>query len=276
MEEILDRPPLQSGNEIASTIASLKERLRVVRHRILRNRLQSQGMLLQPNPHKALIFAPHSDDETLGCGGFIALKRKLNAPVEVVILTDGSACFGPLSAATAATLVNCRERETERAMEVLGVSKSQVHFLKQPDGQLSSLTKRDRVQLLAQIIELLERYRPQEVLVPHRWDRTPDHEATFDLVHLALQATSLRPLVLQYPIWRFWDGALLDVKLPSDLHSEGIYRVEISQVLEQKRKAFTCYESQFSTFPECSYKSPLPARFQRAFELRYEIFFSLR
>src|SRR4030065_330273 len=38
----------------------------------------------------AVIFAPHQDDETLGCGGTIMLKRKAGTPVACVFMTDGS------------------------------------------------------------------------------------------------------------------------------------------------------------------------------------------
>ncbi len=37
----------------------------------------------------AMIFSPHQDDETFGCGGLIALKREQQIPVVVVIITDG-------------------------------------------------------------------------------------------------------------------------------------------------------------------------------------------
>ena len=38
----------------------------------------------------AVIFAPHQDDETLGCGGTIILKTQAAAQVTIVFLTDGS------------------------------------------------------------------------------------------------------------------------------------------------------------------------------------------
>lgn len=256
-------------------IADIKEGLRVIRHRILRNQLQKRGEPFRLMPGRALVFAPHPDDETLGCGGFIALKCSIRAHVEVVIFTDGSACLGPLPPAAAHALTDRREREAVRAMDILGVPKAQIHFLKQPDSRLSSLTASERNTLLEQLIELLERLRPQEILVPHQLDNTPDHEITFALVHAALKASSLKPVVLQYPIWRFWGGPLLDIRVPCTPELLGLCRLEISQVLEKKRRAFACYESQYSADAEFSFKGVLPARFQEAFELKYEVFFIL-
>src|SRR5207248_577693 len=39
----------------------------------------------------AIVFAPHQDDEVLGCGGTIVRKLRAGADVTVVFLTDGSA-----------------------------------------------------------------------------------------------------------------------------------------------------------------------------------------
>ncbi len=39
----------------------------------------------------ALVFSPHPDDESLGCGGTIIKKKSLGARVKLVHMTDGSA-----------------------------------------------------------------------------------------------------------------------------------------------------------------------------------------
>jgi LmbE family N-acetylglucosaminyl deacetylase len=42
-----------------------------------------------PKGDKALILAPHPDDETLGCGGTIRLLLLRKTPVKVIFLTSG-------------------------------------------------------------------------------------------------------------------------------------------------------------------------------------------
>jgi LmbE family N-acetylglucosaminyl deacetylase len=37
-----------------------------------------------------VVFSPHPDDETLGCGSTIIKKKRLGADVTIVFMTDGS------------------------------------------------------------------------------------------------------------------------------------------------------------------------------------------
>src|SRR5689334_3255841 len=48
----------------------------------------SKSMDVSQKP--ALIISPHQDDEVLGCGGVIGLKREQGIPVQVVFITDGA------------------------------------------------------------------------------------------------------------------------------------------------------------------------------------------
>src|SRR3972149_6748886 len=39
--------------------------------------------------NSAIVFAPHPDDETLGCGGTIIKKKRAGAKIRIVFTTDG-------------------------------------------------------------------------------------------------------------------------------------------------------------------------------------------
>src|SRR5947208_1953038 len=74
-----------------------------------------------------VVFAPHQDDEALGCGGTILRKRRAGAAVDIAFVTDGSQSHARLM--DPAALSALRAREALAAAEVLGVEKGRVHFL---------------------------------------------------------------------------------------------------------------------------------------------------
>ena len=46
---------------------------------------------LVPEGHRAVIIAPHPDDEVLGCGGLMQGLAALCRPIQLISVTDGSA-----------------------------------------------------------------------------------------------------------------------------------------------------------------------------------------
>jgi N-acetylglucosamine malate deacetylase 1 len=198
------------------------------------------------NSKRALIFAPHQDDETLGCGGLIALKGRQNVPVEVIFLTDGSqshtAHVHPLH-------VLRRKQEAEMALAILGVSSAQTHFLDFNDGGLTHFSDEQRRHAVERLVKLVQDFAPEEVYVPHRQDRHPDHEATYALAIEALQLAGLGPQVIvwQYPIWHFWDAPPGFTLQQPEL--SGLHRLSITTVREQKQRAIAVYTSQPGVLP---------------------------
>lgn len=45
---------------------------------------------------RILVFAPHPDDEILGCGGYLALKRTENAAIRIIVVSDGALGLAPI------------------------------------------------------------------------------------------------------------------------------------------------------------------------------------
>ncbi|MBC7883031.1 MAG: PIG-L family deacetylase [Anaerolineae bacterium] len=215
--------------------------------------LSSKSLTLNQKP--AMIFSPHQDDETLGCAGVIALKRDANIPVTVVFLTNGAK--SPVDDAAAV-----RRREAAVALDALGVASADTYFLDQPDGGLSVLEEGHKKALIRHLTQLILTHKPQEIYVPHRQDRHHggDHEATYELVKTAIEATDLKIDLLQYPIWILWHALpFIDLK-PKEL--AGGYRLFIGAAQARKQKAISAYVSQ--TFPQ---------GFLDRFRASYEIFF---
>lgn len=146
----------------------------------------------------ALVLAPHPDDETLGCGGTIARKRRAGARVRIAFLTDGERSHPEL----APTLLGRLRREEARAAtQELGVAEGELTFLGLPDGELTHHRKEATVRLA----ELLDEVRPREVYVPHRLDGPLDHAVTTESTLAALRHVGCSVLVHEYPVW-LWHG----------------------------------------------------------------------
>ncbi len=66
---------------------------------------------------RALVLAPHPDDEVFGCGGAIMRHVEQGVPVCVMVVSDGTYAA---SAEHAADYIRTRQRESEAAAKVLG------------------------------------------------------------------------------------------------------------------------------------------------------------
>lgn len=222
--------------------------------------LHSKSQPITVSQKSAMVFSPHQDDETLGCGGMIALKRRLGVPVIVVFMTDGR--YGTLDSIKPEEIVNIRKQEAITALKILGVAPSEVYFLDQTDGNLEYLPNDQSQQLTEKLAKLLESSMPEEVYVPHRKDFHADHEATYKLVQAAIAKSGIKAELLQYPIWMFWQNPLsFQLKL-QDI--TGAYRLSIDTVRDKKNRAIETYQSQIPG---------LTRNFLWRFFSPYEIFF---
>ena len=204
----------------------------------------------------ALVFSPHQDDETLGCGGLIALKRAGGAPVTVVFVTDGRTSHARFL--DQEELVRRRRVEAIAACSVLGVPENEVLFLGFRDGELSG-----QVAAAAETIAELLRAHPGHVLLaPYAGDTTADHKATLAAVLAAV--SRLEPgqerTLLEYPVW-FWHHwpwvcpptgrrlhlpavALAGMAAASRRLRDLRWTVDVSSALEVKRRALACHLTQ--------------------------------
>lgn len=192
---------------------------------------------------KTLVVAPHPDDESLGCGGAIALLRKFGNEVAVLTVSDGalshpnSKKFPPLK------LRDLRESETIAALEILGVPADKITFLRFPDGSVPGELSDDFASAVTIVRNHLAKISPQTILLPWRRDPHPDHLASWQIVKAAIIECGGDYRVLEYPIW-LWERAE-NADLPREENIK-IHRLEISEAAVQKQAAIRAHASQIA------------------------------
>jgi LmbE family N-acetylglucosaminyl deacetylase len=167
---------------------------------------------------RVLVFAPHPDDEVLGCGGAIQAHVAAGDPVAVIVVTDG----GRIGGGDRAAYVARRRDECSRAAVVLGYGAP--IFWDYVDGELSAsegLADRLRAAIDEQAATL--------VYGPSVHERHPDHRA----LAVALVAV-LRSAHHDFQLAMYEVGAL---SYPSLL-------LDISARWADKRAALSCFGSQ--------------------------------
>lgn len=196
-----------------------------------------------------LVVAPHPDDETLGCGGAIALLQSLECRVNVLVISDGTMSHPRSRQYPAAKLRSLREGETRTATATLGIEASAVDFLRLPDGAVPTPEMPDFSVAVEMCRDRITAIKPDIVFLPWRYDPHPDHRATWQIVHYAIVGAhgcaplhpQNSPRFIEYPIWD-WDETQRSDLATGDRITA--WRLDISDVVEVKKQAIAAYRSQ--------------------------------
>lgn len=188
-----------------------------------------------------LVIAPHADDESLGCGGTIALLRRAGVPVRILLVSDGSMSHPNSQKYPAEKLMELRECELLIAADLLGVPADDVHFMRLQDSRVPDCDDTQFEEAAQAIASIITAVRPQTILVPWRRDPHRDHGATWQLVNKAVSLSPIPYRVLEYMVW-LWERANAQ-DLPRDGEMK-VWSVDISSVLTQKHQAIAAHVSQ--------------------------------
>lgn len=163
---------------------------------------------------RLLVFAPHPDDEILGCTALLALAQEQKASVKVVIVTSGSAGGDP----------QARAAESVAGLAVLQMEPPD--FWNEPDGALPvSGEIRERYRAI------VKAWQPDHIALPATSENHPDHRRlTRGLLETLTQ---------------FWSGELLFYETTSPMPlSNRLEPVDI----ERKLQALACHASQLAQY----------------------------
>jgi len=204
----------------------------------------------------ALVFAPHQDDETLGCGGMILKKKEAGADLGLVFLADGGTSHSRLM--TPELMAQTRRREALAAAAVLGLEPADVVFLALPNRRVAE----HQPQAVAEILTILDQRQPAEIFVPYAKEPPADHTATHRIVMAALHRWQRAVRVYEYPIW-FWEhypwmtgrvygprsrlaAGRWSLQATGSAMRDLRCRIFIGDVLDRKRQALAEHRSQMS------------------------------
>jgi len=189
---------------------------------------------------KTLVVAPHPDDESLGCGGAIALLREFEREVEILVLSDGTLSHPNSVKFPPEELRELRETEMLDALEILGVAADNVEFFRYRDRSVPNENSEDFANAVNRCRDYLEQSAAQTILVPWRRDPHPDHRAAYSLFKTACE-NSIR--IIEYPIWLWEIAESVDAPRFDEV---AVRRIDISRVNEKKQRAIRAHVSQIS------------------------------
>jgi len=187
---------------------------------------------------KTLIVAPHPDDESLGCGGAIALLREFKRNVKVLVLSDGTLSHPNSVKFPAEKLRELRETEMLCALEILGVPADEVTFLRYRDRSVPNANSEKWLEAVEKCRAYLRENQPQTILVPWRRDPHPDHRAAYSIIKAACE-DSVR--LIEYPIWLWEIAESADAPRFGEVVA---WRLDISRTVEKKQRAIRAHASQ--------------------------------
>ena len=199
-----------------------------------------------PSHQRVCIFAPHPDDEVLGCGGLLQQLAANGNPIVLVHVTNGTQSHPNSKIYPPEKLNIIRPQESAIALEVLGVERQVTTIaLNISDGTV--FAQKDQLyQKLAAITQ------PDDILItPFVHDGHPDHEATGQVIVEFANQSQLA--CYQVLIWAWHWAKPADTRIP--WHSA--LRLELtSEQLQRKSNAIACFTSQ-TTVDESTGNPPI-------------------
>ena len=192
---------------------------------------------------RILIVAAHPDDEVLGCGGTIARHADAGDQVQVLIVAEGATSRQQQRDRVQATdELSALAQAAQQAGAILRAQG--VELLDLPDNRLDSL---DRLDLIKQIEERIDRHQPQVVYVHHAGDVNVDHRRLHEAVVTACRPTPGQPVrrLLSFEV-----ASSTEWQPPGSAPPfQPNWFVDISAQWPRKREALVAYASEMRPWP---------------------------
>lgn len=188
---------------------------------------------------KILAIAPHPDDEVLGCGGTI--KKHINQGEEVYLCIVTKAYTPDWSQ----EFIENRKKEINCANNTLGIKKT--FFLDLPTVKLDTVPQKKLNDLIS---ECIEKVGPEILYIPFGGDLNRDHRLVFEASLVAARPKPKYSIkkILSYEVLSETEWGSPQARKMKDIFIPNVY-IDIFDILEDKLKAMSCYESELKDYP---------------------------
>lgn len=205
----------------------------------------SEEILLHPASRvydwgTTLIAAPQPEDESLGCGGAIALLRSMGYRVHALFFTHGNLGIAGEPLVAESVFRKIKEEEAVNALEKLGVAEESATFLHIRDRLVPEKGEPGFDEAVRLCINKLESFIPDTVLLPCRFHAYDDHYASWQIMQEAISQMPYRINTIEYIVWK---GAKGNQEIIST-NALKPWRLDIKTVMEQKIKAVAEHRTQ--------------------------------
>jgi LmbE family N-acetylglucosaminyl deacetylase len=189
-----------------------------------------------------LVFAPHPDDEVIGCGGTIARHVVRGDNVYICVVTRGKPPVYNHSPEVYEKLPHDLYDEIQESHALLGIRET--FYLQFPAVMMESVP---RYELNGKILELISQTKPDVVYIPHFGDMQKDHALTSEAVMVAVRPK--RDHVVR-AVYSYETLSETEWNIPhvANIFIPNVF-VDISNYLDNKLDAMNCFRSQLCEFP---------------------------
>jgi N-acetylglucosamine malate deacetylase 1 len=190
-----------------------------------------------------LLVAAHPDDELLGCAGTMAVHASRGDNVHVLIVSEGfTARDLQRDTAKRDTELEALRQAARKAAEIIGTNPPQFGDL--ADNRMDGIELLDVIKIIESVINQVK---PTIIYTHHGGDLNIDHQIT----HRAV-LTACRPLpgTTVRAIYSFETLSSTEWSPASQVAQfRPTHFVDISDQLEKKLSALSCYTSEMGEFP---------------------------
>ena len=186
---------------------------------------------------KVLVFAPHPDDEILGCGGTMIKHIEVGNEVYVCIVTKGPQPMFPIE------MVEKTMQDARACHQLIGVKKTFV--LDFPSVYLEEC---HRYELNDAILKVVREIMPDEVYLPHWGDMQKDHQIVADACMVALRP-KYEPKVKRIYSYETMSETAWNAPNVQNEFIPNVF-VDITDSLDKKIQALGYFKTQLSPFPD--------------------------